>query len=244
MSLAVVLRSSNETIDRRTMKSQTDQIYADAKEDGGVVVEIFSKLVQKLPNQQRISPIGEMELIVNYLNPILSAFCHCPDKSKLLFWLNRQDEYTSVLQPDATMVTTPQKTSAITMRYVEAKPNDALSNPELAFVDLVRLGTFGLNLVLKKSTKKAVVIQHYNGITIMADILNISIPKYITEIAALLHKVDDIIRLASLYTCQIECRYKRAALEDDMTSMMENVKPNRRKQRLGSFSWYRVSSLM
>lgn len=54
---------------------------------------------------------------------------------------------------------TPQKTSDITLGYVEVKPDDSMSNPELAFVDLVRLGTFGRTLMLRKSNRKAIVVQ-------------------------------------------------------------------------------------
>jgi hypothetical protein len=249
LKLATLLRGFNETIDRRTMKIQLDQLYAEANEEDGVIIEIFSKLVQKLPNQERLSHVGEMELIVNFLDPILSPICHCPDKNKLLIWLNRQDENTSVLQPDAIMMATPQKTSDITLGYVEVKPDDSMSNSELAFVDLVRLGTFGRALMLRKFNRKAIVIQcigynivfylvlEQNGITVMADILKIDIPKNITEIGGLLQKVDDLKRIISLYACQIEYKYKNARpLEDELSSVMENVNPKRRKQRVASFS--------
>jgi hypothetical protein len=249
LKLATLLRGLNETIDRRAMKIQLDQLYAEANEEDGVIIKIFSNLAQKLPNQERLSHVGEMELIVNFLDPILSPICHCPDKNKLLVWLNRQDENTSVLQPDAIMMATPQKTSDITLGYVEVKPNDSMSNPELAFVDLVRLGAFGRSLMLRKSNRKAIAVQcigytivfylllEQNGITIMADILKINISKNITEIGDLLQKVDDLKRIISLYECQMESKYKNARpLEDELNSMMENVNPKRRKQRVAFFS--------
>ena len=207
--MATLLRDLNETIDRRAMKIQLDQLLYT---EDGVIIEIFSNLAQKLPNQERLSHVGEMELIMNFLYPILSPICHCPDKNKLLVWLNRQGENTSVLQPDAIMMATPQKTSGITLGYVEVKPNNPMSNTELAFVDLVRLGTFGRSLMLRKSNRKAIVIQcigytivfylllEQNGITIMADILKINIPKNITEIGDLLQKVDVLKRIISAGT--------------------------------------------
>ncbi|KAG2172362.1 hypothetical protein INT43_004904 [Umbelopsis isabellina] len=48
----------------------------------------------------------------------------------------------SAVRPDANTLATPQKESAITLGYVEAKPEDSMSNPELGYVDLVHLGTF------------------------------------------------------------------------------------------------------
>ncbi|KAL7309080.1 hypothetical protein PS15m_011203 [Mucor circinelloides] len=175
------------------MKIQLDQLYAEANEEDGVIIEIFSKLVQKLPNQERLSHIGEMKLIGNFLDPILFPIRHCPDKNKLLIWLSRQDENTSVLQPDAILMAIMQKTSDVTLGCVEVKPDDSMSNLELAFVDLVRLGTFSHTLMLIKSNRKAIVVQcigynivfhlvlEQNEITIMAGVLNIHIPKNITE---------------------------------------------------------------
>ncbi|KAI7849366.1 hypothetical protein BDC45DRAFT_540098 [Circinella umbellata] len=181
------------------------------------MTEIFSNLIQKLPNQERPSHVGEMELIVNFLDPILSPMCHRPNTNKLLIWLNRQDENTLMLKPDAVMMAMPQKTTDITLGYVQVKPKDSLSNPELAFIDLVRL--------------------EHNGVTIMSDILEINIPKNITEIGALLRKVDDLKRIPSLYACQIEPKYKNTRpLEDKLSSMMESVNPKRRMKRVPSFS--------
>lgn len=84
LKLATLLRGLNETIDRRTMKIQLDQLYAKANEEDCVIIEIFSNLIQKLPNQERLSHVGEMELIMNFLDPILSLIFHCPDKNRLL----------------------------------------------------------------------------------------------------------------------------------------------------------------
>ncbi|KAI7849369.1 hypothetical protein BDC45DRAFT_540100 [Circinella umbellata] len=120
--------------------------------------EIFSNLIQKLPNQECPSHVGEMELIVNFLDPILSPICHRPNTDKLLIWLNRQDENTLMLKPDAVMMAMPQKKTDITLGYVKVKPKDSLSNPELDFIDLVRLGTFGRTLMLRKSNRKAIVV--------------------------------------------------------------------------------------
>ncbi|KAG0732824.1 hypothetical protein G6F16_013861 [Rhizopus arrhizus] len=106
-----------------------------------------------------------MELIVSFLDPILSPIFHRPDKNKLFVWLNRQDESTAVSKPNAIMMATPQKSSDVTLGYVEVKSDDSMSNPELAFVDLVRLGTFGRTLMLRKSNRKRLV-SSYRKLTI------------------------------------------------------------------------------
>ncbi|KAL9550339.1 hypothetical protein MBANPS3_004767, partial [Mucor bainieri] len=119
-------------------------------------------LMQKLPNQERLSPaLGEMELITNYLDPLLSPpLFHCPDKDKLLVCLNRQDENTVILRPDANMMATTQKAASITLGYVDVNPVDSsMINPELAFDNLVRLGMFKRALMLKKSSKTAIAVQ-------------------------------------------------------------------------------------
>ncbi|KAL7327388.1 hypothetical protein PS15p_205825 [Mucor circinelloides] len=124
-----------------------------------MIIEMFVNLVTKLPNFQRLSPVGEMELTVNFLDPILSHVFRCPDSSKHLVWLNRKDDNTTVCRPDATMVALPQKAENVTLGYVELKPLHVQSNPELAFIDLVCLGTFARSLMLRKSNRKVLVIQ-------------------------------------------------------------------------------------
>ncbi|CEG76515.1 hypothetical protein RMATCC62417_11404 [Rhizopus microsporus] len=111
LKLATVLCDLNETIDRRTIRIQLDQLYAEDSEEDASIIEIFSNLTQKLPKQKRLSPVGEIWFIVNFLDPILSPVCHCPDKNKLLVWLNRQAENTAVSKLDAIMMVIPQKTS-------------------------------------------------------------------------------------------------------------------------------------
>ncbi|KAG2218129.1 hypothetical protein INT45_000427 [Circinella minor] len=83
--------------------------------------DLQTQIHKKLPNQERLSYVGEMELIVNFLDPILSPICHCPDIDKLLIWLNRQDENTLMLKPDAVMMATPQNTTDITLGYCSVR---------------------------------------------------------------------------------------------------------------------------
>jgi hypothetical protein len=66
----------NETIDRRTIKIQLDQLYAEDGEEDGSIVETFFSLTQELPSQERLSPVREMEFIVNLLDPILYPICY------------------------------------------------------------------------------------------------------------------------------------------------------------------------
>lgn len=250
LELATLLRDISDRTDRRVLKSELNRLYEKATKEDGMIIEMFVNLVTKLPNFQRLSPVGEMELTVNFLDPILSHVFLCPDSSKHLVWLNRKDDNTTVCRPDATMVALPQKAENVTLGYVEVKPLDVQSNPELAFIDLVRLGTFARSLMLRKSNRKVLVIQcvgytmvfylvseHSDGITQMVEILTIDVPKEITEIGGLLQKIDDLKRLFLLYDHQLEPRYINVrALEDDPTLTVETINPKRRKKRIPSFS--------
>lgn len=250
LKLATLLRDINDRTDRRALKFELNKLYEIATKEDGMIIEMFVNLVTKLPNFQRLSPVGEMELTVNFLDPILTHIFHCPDSNKHLVWLNRQDDNTTVCRPDATMVALPQKAENVTLGYVEVKPLDAQSDPELAFMDLVRLGTFARSLMLRKSNRKVLVIQcvgytmvfylvseHSDGITQMAEILTIDAPKEITEVGGLLQKIDDLKRLFLLYDHQLEPRYINVrALEDDPTLTMKTINPKRRKKRIPSFS--------
>lgn len=84
LKLAALLCDLNEATDRKTIKTQLYQLYAEDREEDGNIIEVFSNLTQKLSKQKRLSPAEEMEFIVNFLDPILSPICHCPVKNKLL----------------------------------------------------------------------------------------------------------------------------------------------------------------
>lgn len=246
LELATLLRDINDRTDRRALKIELNKLYEKATKEDGLIIE----MVSKLPNFQRLSPVGEMELTVNFLDPILSHVFHCPDSNRHLVWLNRKDDNITVCRPDAAMVALPQKTENVTLGYVEVKPLDVQSDPELAFIDLVRLGTFARSLMLRKSNRNVLVIQcvgytmvfylvseHSEGITQMVEILAMDVPKEITEIGGLLQKIDDLKRLFSLYDHQLEPRYINVrVLGDDPTFTMETINPKRRKKRIPSFS--------
>ncbi|CEG76512.1 hypothetical protein RMATCC62417_11401 [Rhizopus microsporus] len=58
------------------------------------------------------------------------------------------------------------RNECITLGYAEVKPDDSMSNPELAVVGLIRLGIFGRTFILRKSNRRVIVIQ-YIGYTII-----------------------------------------------------------------------------
>ncbi|KAI7895865.1 uncharacterized protein EV154DRAFT_494002 [Mucor mucedo] len=159
LSLCTLFRHVNSKTDRTQLKIEINRLFEVASKDDRNIIEIFSNLVTKLPNFERLRPVGEMELTVNFLDPILSPIFHCPDKNKHLMWLNRKDENTLIFRPDATTVAIPQKADIVTLGYVEVKPPDFDSNPELAFKDLVRLGTFSRRLMLRKNNSTVIFVQ-------------------------------------------------------------------------------------
>ncbi|KAI7857700.1 hypothetical protein BDC45DRAFT_19930 [Circinella umbellata] len=194
-----------------------------------------------------------MELTVNFLDPILSPIFHCPDNNKHLMWLNRKDENTAIFRPDATTVAIQQKADTVTLGYVEVKPPDFESNPELAFMDLVCLGTFSRCLMLRKNNRKVIVVQcigyhmvfylvsaFTEEITQLAEILSIDVPKEIGQIGCLLQKVDDFKRLFLLYEHQIETRYKisRSLEEEDAAPPIDAINPKRCNPYINNFSYF------
>ncbi|KAI9022192.1 hypothetical protein CLU79DRAFT_719170 [Phycomyces nitens] len=251
LSLCTLFRDVNNTTDRKKLKIEINRLFEVASKEDRNIIEIFANLVTKLPNFERLSPVGEMELTVNFLDPILSPIFHCLDNNKHLMWLNRKDENTAIFRPDATTVAIQHKADTVTLGYVEVKPPDFESNPELAFMDLVRLGTFSRRLMLRKNNRKVIVVQcigyhmvfylvsaFTEEITQLAEILSIDVPKEIGQIGCLLQKVNDFKRLFLLYEHQIETWYKisRALEEEDAAPPIDAISPKRRKQKIPSFS--------
>ncbi|KAK4509863.1 uncharacterized protein ATC70_007167 [Mucor velutinosus] len=222
VSLSMLLRDVNSTTDRRKLKIEMNRLFEVASKEDGNIIEIFANLVTKLPNFERLSPVGEMELIDLNRDPPVGI----------------REFYHFALPPGA-------------LGYVEVKPPDFESNPELAFMDLIRLGIFSRRLMLRKNNQKVIVIQcigyhmvfylvseFSEGIAQMAEILSIDVPKEIGQMGHLLQKVDDLKRLFQLYEHQMETRYKnsRALEEENPASPIDAINPKRRKQRIPSFS--------
>jgi hypothetical protein len=81
------------------------------------------------------------------------------------------------------------------------------------------------------------VCEHAKGITQMAEILNVDVPKDIGELSCLLQKVDDFKRLYSLRHSHMERRYANTrVLEEDPISTTEMLNPKRHKAKVPSFS--------
>ncbi|KAI9248980.1 hypothetical protein EDC94DRAFT_527978, partial [Helicostylum pulchrum] len=231
------------------LKIELNNLYEKATKEDGIIIEIFVNLVTKASKFQELSPVGELELTVNFLDPILSHIFHRPNSNRLFVWLNRKDDNTATYRPYATTMALPQKAENVTLGYVEVKPLDVQSDLELAFMDLVRLGVFARSLVKKSKSKSTcctmywlyygfyLVSEHSYGITTMAELLTIDVPKYISEIGGLLQKVDDLKRLFLLYDQHMEPHYVNVtAPEDDAASTIETINPKRRKTRTPSFS--------
>ncbi|KAI9012017.1 hypothetical protein CLU79DRAFT_890826 [Phycomyces nitens] len=215
LELATLLRDINDTTDRRALKIKLNHLYEKASKEDGIIIEIFVNLVSKLPNLQWLSPVGEMEPTVNFLDPILSHVFHCPGSNKHLL---------------------PLKAENVTLGYVEVKPLDVQSDPESTFMDFANRKALVIQCV-GYTMLFYLVSEHSNGITQMAEILKVDVPKEIGEIGGLLQKIDDLKRLFSLYDHQLETQYSNPRiLEDDLTLTIDSINPKRRKQKIPSFS--------
>ncbi|KAG1457606.1 hypothetical protein G6F56_006576 [Rhizopus delemar] len=84
LSLCTLFRNVNNTTDRTKLKIEINRLFEVASKEDRNIIEIFANLVTKLSNFERLSPVGEMELTVNFLDPILSPIFHCPDNKHLM----------------------------------------------------------------------------------------------------------------------------------------------------------------
>ncbi|KAG2205403.1 hypothetical protein INT47_007188 [Mucor saturninus] len=106
---------------------------------------MFVNLVTKLPNIQRLPLIGEMDLAVNFLDPIFTHVFRFSDSNKHLARYN-----------DGGVTTKSRKCNIRLFKKLSHS-----IDPELAFINLVRLGTFARSLMLRKSNRKVLVIRWF-----------------------------------------------------------------------------------
>lgn len=96
LSLCTSFRDVNNTTDRTKLKIEINRLFEVASKEDRNIIEIFANLVTKLSNFERLFPVGEMDLTVNFLDPILSPIFHCHDNNKRLMWLNCKDENIAI----------------------------------------------------------------------------------------------------------------------------------------------------
>lgn len=252
LTLAGLLRDIGSFTDRKSLKIQLNRLYEKTSRQDGYIVEMFTDLLSNLPNLTPTSPVGELQLTVNYLNPCLCHLLHHPEIDKHLIWLNRKDANTCECRPDGILSAIPRRNECITLGYLEVKASDVeQSNPELAFQDLARLGIFSRQLSSRKSNSKVISIQcigpavvfylvfeQVPGVTIMAEILTIEIPRDSTQIGSLLTNVDDLKRVPSLSEQELVPAYRESMVDMNESPMlfMQAVNPKKRKQPHPSFS--------
>lgn len=76
-----------------------------------------------------------------------------------LFRLNRKEENTNSLRPDAVMKHYDMKLAGTTLGYCEVKPADAQHDVDNLCTDLIRLAIFSRNIMSRKDNKIACSLQ-------------------------------------------------------------------------------------
>ncbi|GAN11291.1 hypothetical protein MAM1_0528d10850 [Mucor ambiguus] len=199
LTLAGLLRDIGNSTDRKNLKIQLNRLYEKTSRQDGYIVKMFTDLLSNLPNLAPTSPVGELQLTANYLNPCLCHLFHHLEIDKRLIWLNRKDANTCECRPDGILSAIPRRNECITLGYLEVKASDVeQSNSELAFQDLTRL-----------------------------EILTGEIPQDITQIGGLLTKVDDLKRVLSLSEQELVPVYRESTVGMNESPMlfMEAVNP-------------------
>ncbi|KAI9243689.1 hypothetical protein BY458DRAFT_591557 [Sporodiniella umbellata] len=231
--LSEITRGVNKDTKRSCLKKELAELYTTASEDDEKVLDVYLNCLNKLPNFRKTEEISEMELITNYLDPVLSPIFHNPEKNKHLLWLNRKEENTNSLRPDAVIKHYDMKLSGTTLGYCEVKPADVRHDTDSLCTGLVRLALFSRKIVLRKEnniacTLQAVVSSICNDITIMNEVISLDVPMQIKELANINTIVDELKQMSKIYENHCLKRYA-SGIEDDDTNIALILKPKRRK---------------
>ncbi|KAG0736632.1 hypothetical protein G6F23_010833 [Rhizopus arrhizus] len=127
------------------------------------IVQAIMNCVMKLPQTNTSSKIGEMELITNYLDPILSPMFHQPDHGRLFKWLNLKSKELSKAdvnsRPDGAMTLNEQLNGVFALGFCEIKSMDAINRHNLTHTDTFRLAMFTKNAIDDNKTKCTLAVQ-------------------------------------------------------------------------------------
>lgn len=71
---AGLLRNVNNSTDRRHLRIQMNRLFKASTREDRETVDIFSNLITKLPDFERLSPVEKMELTMDFLEYYNYAF--------------------------------------------------------------------------------------------------------------------------------------------------------------------------
>ncbi|KAI7897358.1 uncharacterized protein EV154DRAFT_557666 [Mucor mucedo] len=149
--LTKLTRGVDGKSNRFTLKKELAKMYGKVTEDDQIILDIYFNCLNKLSNFKKTEEISEMELTTNYVDPVLSPKFHSPENNKHLIWLNRKEDNTEHLRPDAMMKRFHRKLFGTTLGYCEVKPPDAQKDVDSLCTDLIRLAILSRKLMLRKA---------------------------------------------------------------------------------------------
>ncbi|KAG2214279.1 hypothetical protein INT47_000835, partial [Mucor saturninus] len=211
-----------------------------------IMANLFNCL-NKLPNFKKTEDISEMELTTNYVDPVLSPVLHSPENNKHLIWLNKKEDNTEHLRPDAMMKHFDRKLYGTTLGYCEVKPPDAQKDIGSLCTDLIRLAILSRKLMLRKANNLVCSLQavgkkfnkenivHFYvlskispDITIMNEIISFDVPLEIKELVNINNVIDDLKKMSKIYDNYCQMRYV-SEVEDQDINLAAIVKPKKER---------------
>ncbi|KAG1582409.1 hypothetical protein G6F48_009178 [Rhizopus delemar] len=205
--------------ERYEIKMEIISLYKNADRKDTFALDILLNCLNKLPDFESDAPVGEMELITNFLDPVFSPVFHSPQKKIALKWLNRNETNTSASRPNGVFSSTSYKHSgAVASGYCEVKPSD-VNDFHLVYKDLYRLAMFSKTMLERKSYQMVICVQ--------AVVL-----KEIERLYDMLPKIDNLKQLCELYyTCDSQYKHEiPQAHVDDFTDLI-NPKKKRKSSK-------------
>ncbi|KAI9315731.1 hypothetical protein BX666DRAFT_345518 [Dichotomocladium elegans] len=109
---------------RKAAKMELMSMSIEVDEHDSAIVDALINCLNKLPEYGQRTAIGEQDLIINYIDPIVSPIFHQPVCSRLFRWLNREVENTEIWRPDGAMVLADQSSTEYAVGFCEVKSDD------------------------------------------------------------------------------------------------------------------------
>ncbi|KAG1136768.1 hypothetical protein G6F37_012578 [Rhizopus arrhizus] len=213
----------------------------------------IAKLIEKLPNQALMDTIKETEHCQRYVEPILSGLFDDPEQEVLFRWTSvlneeyNQDSSISSARPDSVMTRMDGLFFGFSLGFAEIKHTTSTSK-YLVSKDLIRLGILSKNSIDQHDLQGCLTIQVVgfqmvvflttllaDGLYVMVEIGNITIPASIREIPQYLTNSDEIISILECFETwcspspQPQPSFKRKSLDDE--SFARLVSPSRSVKR-------------
>jgi hypothetical protein len=240
----IAKRLQREEIERDVAVSELHTLAVGCAYGERAILKAIRNIIERVPRISLKSPVGEVELCTNYIDPVLSPIFEDPDCGVFLRWSNKEAPESKqrkltgrAKQPDAVICDIDQLSWGSSLGHGEAKIEEEKTNIYSLCADLIRVAVFNKDAIDAYNRNCVigfqVVGQHitfylttllYDGLYVMVEVSHLDIPMSLEQLPSFVTSLDKILLVSNAFWNK--CVLSRPAAEMEPNKRNTLATPN------------------